>query len=175
MEAEADQEAGEEGSVNAKLCTMLKRIFKAMLAVTISSTALVAADPQIGTWILNTAKSKWHLGPVLKSQMITIWREGDWTVLKIEDTDSSGKPVVHSLIRYKEDGEAHPIDNGAATVSIRKFSDYEQHVIENSLNTTSRLERHNTYSKDGKIRTSRVTGVNPKGEKIDRLLIFDRR
>ena len=154
---------------------MLKRLFKVMLAVTISSTALVGADPQIGTWILNTAKSKWHPGPVPKSQILTFWREGDWTVLKMEGTDSSGKPVVPSLTRYKEDGEAHPIDNGTATATVRKVSGYEYHVMEKSLNTTSWLDRHNTYSKDGKVRTSRVTGVNSKGEKIDRLLIFDRR
>ena len=104
-----------------------------------------------------------------------IWREGDWTVLRVEGTDSSGKPVVPSLTRYKEDGEAHPIDNSTATATVRKISDYEYHVVEKSRNTTSWLERHNTYSKDGKVRTSRVTGVNPKGEKIDRLLIFDRR
>ena len=79
------------------------------------------------------------------------------------------------MTRYKEDGEAHPIDNGTATATVRKISDYEYHVVEKSLNTTSWLDRHNTYSKDGKVRTSRVTGVNPKGEKIDRLLIFDRR
>src|SRR5262245_242549 len=153
---------------------MLKQLFKVILAVTISSTALVGADPQIGTWILNTAKSKWHPGPIPKSQIITIWWEGDWTVLKVEGTDSSGT-VVPSLTRYKEDGEAHPIDNGTATVTVKKVSDYEHHVVEKSLNTTSRIDRHNTYSKDGKVRTSRVTGVNSKGEKIDRLLIFDRR
>jgi hypothetical protein len=121
---------------------MLKQLFKVMLAVAISSAALVGADPQIGTWILNTAKSKWHLGPALKSHIITIWREGDWTVLKIEGTDSSGKPAVPSLVRYKEDGEAHPIDNGTATVTVKKVSDYEHHLIERSLNTTSRLDRH---------------------------------
>lgn len=153
---------------------MLKQLFKVMLAVTISSTAMVGADPQIGTWILNTAKSKWHPGPMPKSQIITIWREGDWTVLKVEGTDSSGKPVVPSLTRYK-DGEAHPIDNNTATATVRKISDYEYHVVEKRLNTTSWLDRHNTYSKDGEVRTSRVTGVNPKGGKIDRLLIFDRR
>ncbi|MEO8053300.1 MAG: hypothetical protein ABI833_23105 [Acidobacteriota bacterium] len=108
--------------------------------------------------------------------MITIWREGDWTVLKVEGTDSGGKPVVPSLTRYKEDGKAHPIDNnGTATATVRKISDYEYRVVEKSVNTTSWLDRHNSYSKDGKVRTSRVTGVNPKGEKIDRLLIFDLR
>src|ERR1700752_2455257 len=151
---------------------MLKQLFKMMLAASISSTAMVGADVQIGTWILNTAKSLWHPGPIPKSQIITIWREGDWTVLKVEGIDSSGKPVVPSWTRYKEDGEANPIDNGIATATGRKISDYESHVVEKSLNTSSWLERHNTYSKDGKVRTSRVTGVNPKGEKIDRLLIF---
>lgn len=137
---------------------------------------MVGADVQIDTWVLNTAKSKWHPGTIPKSQMITIWREGDWTVLKVEGTDSGGKPVVPSLTRYKEDGKAHPIDNnGTATATVRKISDYEYRVVEKSVNTTSWLDRHNSYSKDGKVRTSRVTGVNPKGEKIDRLLIFDLR
>jgi hypothetical protein len=154
---------------------MLKQLFKVMLAVAISSTAMVGADVQIGTWVLNTAKSKWHPGPIPKSQIITIWREGDWTVLKVEGTDSSGQPVVPLFTRYKEDDEAHPIDNGTAIATVRKISDYEYHVVEKNLNTTSWLDRHNSYSKDGKVRTSRVTGVNPKGEKIDRLLIFDRR
>ena len=154
---------------------MLKRCFKVMLAVTISSTLLVGADPQIGTWVLNTAKSKWHPGPVPKSQILTFSREGDWTVLKMEGTDSTGKPIVPSFTRYKEDGEAYPIDNGTATATARRVSDYEYRVTEKSLSTTSRIDRHNTYSKDGKVRTSRVTGVNAKGEHIDRLLIFDRR
>jgi hypothetical protein len=154
---------------------MLKHLFELMLVVTVSSTALAGADAQIGTWILNTAKSKWGPGPIPKSQTITIWREGDWTVLKVEGTDSSGKPIVPSLTRYKEDGETHPIDNGTATATVRKITDYEYHVVEKSLNTTSWLDRHNTYSKDGKVRTSHVTGVTAKREKIDRLLIYDRR
>ena len=154
---------------------MLKQLFKAMFAVAISSTAMAGADVQIGTWVLNTAKSKWRPGPIPKSQIITIWREGDWTVLKVEGTDSSGQPVVPLLTRYKDDDEAHPIDNGTATATVRKISDYEYRLVEKSLNTTSWLDGHNTYSKDGKVRTSRVIGVNPKGEKIDRLLIFDRR
>lgn len=154
---------------------MLKQLLKVMLVVTVSSTALVGADPQIGTWILNTAKPKWRPGPIPKSQIITIWREGDWTVLKVEGTDSTGKAVVPSLTRYKEDGHAHSIDDGTATATVKKISDSEYDVEEKSLTTVSWLNRHNTYSKDGKVRTSRVTGVNSKGDKIDRLLIFDRR
>jgi hypothetical protein len=92
----------------------------------------------------------------------------------VEGTDSSGQPVVPLFTRYKEDDEAHPIDNGTAIATVRKISDYEYHVVEKNLNTTFWLDRHNSYSKDGKVRTSRVTGVNPKGEKIDGLL-FDRR
>lgn len=155
---------------------MLNQVLKVIIAVTIWSTAMVGAEPQIGTWVLNASKSRSHVGPIPKSQIITIWQEGDWTLLKVEGKESSGKAVVPSVTRYKEDGEAHPIDNGTATATVTKISDYEYHVVEKSLTTTSSwIDRHNTYSKDGKVRTSRVTGVNPKGEKIDRLLIFERR
>ncbi len=154
---------------------MLKQMLKVILAVTIWSAAMVGAEPQIGRWVLNASKSRSKGGPIPQSQIITIWREGDWTVLKVEGKDSSGKAIVPSVARYKEHGEAHPIDNGTATATVTKISDYEYHVLEKSLTTTSWIERQNTYSKDGKVRTSRVTGVNPKGEKIDRLLIFERR
>src|SRR5262245_56414146 len=91
-----------------------------MLAVTISSTAMAGSrPPDWHTWTLNTAKSKWDPVPIPKSQIITIWREGDCAVLKVEGTDSSSKPVVPSLTRYKEDGEA---DNGTATTTVRKIS-----------------------------------------------------
>jgi hypothetical protein len=82
---------------------------------------------------------------------------------------------LHSEAPVNMRPTCHTAWNGKATATVRKISDYEYRVVEKSLNTTSWLDRHNTFSKDGKVRTSRVIGVNPKGEKIDRLLTFDRR
>src|SRR5262245_10075665 len=103
-----------------------------LVAVMLSLIALLGAEPSVGKWVLNTSKSKWYPGPVPKSQVITIWREGDWTLLKVEGTDASGKRVASSLSRYKEDGAPHPIDDGTATATVKKVSDHEYYVTEKS-------------------------------------------
>ncbi|MBL8292742.1 MAG: hypothetical protein JNN08_12940, partial [Bryobacterales bacterium] len=82
---------------------MLKTIV--MLAVT--AIALSAAEPYLGTWKANLAKSKYSPGPAPKSVVATYTKDGEWVVLK-NDTVSADGQTVSRTNRYKRDGKEYP-------------------------------------------------------------------
>src|SRR3954447_18375686 len=51
------------------------------------------ADPAIGTWKLNTAKSKYVPGPMPKSNVITITAAGAGYHVTANGEDAAGKPT----------------------------------------------------------------------------------
>jgi hypothetical protein len=61
--------------------------------------AAQAADPQVGTWKLDVAKSKYSPGPPPKEITLTIESQPDGLKFTIVGTDAEGKPVQLSPAR----------------------------------------------------------------------------
>ena len=72
-----------------------------------AALCLSAADPMLGAWKLNLAKSKYDPGPAPKSMTSTYSTDGDWVVIKTEGVDSAGK-LISSNNKYKRDGKEYP-------------------------------------------------------------------
>jgi hypothetical protein len=85
----------------------------AVLIVAITLTLLhaapdcFAANPHIGTWRFNEAKSKMH-ACVTKNYTITYSEQGDRIKATMDGTDRYGKPN-HSVWLGKFDGKAYPV------------------------------------------------------------------
>ena len=83
---------------------MLRTTRNLFLTVLAAALTLSAADPSLGTWKLNTAKSKYSPGPAPKSSTVVISQDRDWIVRKADGVNSEGKTTTSTIIRYKRDG-----------------------------------------------------------------------
>ncbi|MDQ6705604.1 MAG: hypothetical protein M3Z85_06535, partial [Acidobacteriota bacterium] len=76
-----------------------------MLAV---GVALWAADPAVGSWKLNVAKSKYSPGPAPKSATITYEETADGIKRTAESIDAEGKKTSFEYTA-KFDGKDYPV------------------------------------------------------------------
>ena len=142
------------------------------------STVLFAADnPFLGTWKLNTAKSKSSPAPVAQSMTVKYEADGEKVRRTVTGINGEGKPIMQggpegSSIAW--DGKDHVVQNGPPVVSVavKRVNDYRSDVTvkQNGKVTTIR----SVVSKDGKTMTDTMDGVNEKGQKVHGVEVFDK-
>jgi hypothetical protein len=139
----------------------------------LASATCFAADPQMGTWKLNQAKSKFTPGTAkfstvtFKNTLGNIKATGDGIA-------ANGNPM-HVEWSGKFDGKDYPVtgDPNADTRSYRKVDDRTLEVTvkkNGKVTVTSRT----VVSADGKTRTANVTGTTPSGKKFKNVVVYDR-
>src|SRR5947208_385065 len=111
---------------------------------------LLAADPFIGTWKMNPAKSKYSPGPAPKSATLTYTQDGDWIVGK-NDTVGADGAATTATNRYKRDGKDYPFrtangDSGTTTVKALDANTAQATLKIGASTTTLRT----VISQDGK-------------------------
>ena len=133
----------------------------------------LAADPQMGTWKLNEAKSKIMPGTLKNTRVVCSSMFGQVKVTS-DGIDANGKPV-HVEWSGKFDGKDYPV-TGNPNSETRSYT----RVNERTLTTTNRKNGKVTVagqivvSADGKSRTVTVTGTTPKGKKFKNVAVYDR-
>ena len=144
-------------------------------AFCIFSVILTAADnPFVGTWKLNTAKSKGTSGTMSKEQTIVFQTEGNGVKRTVTGIDADGQKINMSAT-IPWDGMEHKVDGpmGPAMVAVKSVDD-------RTLNVTVRVNGkvvsngRAVVSKDGKTMTASFKGEDPKGRKFDNVEVFDR-
>jgi hypothetical protein len=135
--------------------------------------ACFAADPQMGTWKLNEAKSKITSGT---TKFTTVTLKNMFGNIKItgDGTDADGKPR-HVEWSGKFDGKDYPVtgDPSGDTRSYRKVND---RTLEVTVKKTGkvRVTARSVVSADGKSRTATVSGTTPKGKKFKNTAVYDK-
>src|SRR5579872_3503323 len=102
--------------------------FLGMLAL---GMTLWAADPAVGTWKLNTAKSKYTPGPVPKSAIVTYEETADGIKRTGESVDADGKATSFTYTA-KYDGKDYPVSGSDLydTIAPKRIND---HTVEATL------------------------------------------
>jgi len=137
------------------------------------SAAAYAQDPNLGSWRVDLAKSKYNpanLAP--KSITVKSSASGNGLNVVVEVVDSAGKPL-HYEYTVAYDGRDVPVrgDPGRDATAMKKIDDvtFEQtNKKDGKVTTVSRF----VYTRDGKSRTQTTTGVNPQGEKINNTVVW---
>jgi hypothetical protein len=155
--------------------TLLKTILMgAVLAVAGVTMAADAADPVVGTWTLNAAKSTFGSGPALKSQTRTYTQGADGISLTVNGVRADGSAVSQQST-FKYDGNAYAVTGSPDydAISLKRV---------NGSTVTSTLTRAGkkvgtttrTVSGHGKILTlsTKVTGAD--GKPYSTVLVFDK-
>lgn len=152
--------------------TVLKALFVGAI-LTMGTGAALAADPVIGTWKLNVAKSTFSPGPALKSQTRTYADSAQGTTLTLKTMAADGKESTVTLT-FKDDGKPRPVSGipDFDMVSVTRVDALTVHSTETKGGTTVGTGVR-TVSKDGKTLTFSQKGTHANGGKYDDVLVYD--
>src|SRR5205807_9560731 len=150
------------------------RIVVAAIAVSFIATAgCFAANPHIGTWKLNEAKSKLPPG-MGKNTMVTYTEQKDKIKVTVEGVDKDGKPT-HSVWVGKFDGKAYPAKGNLSynSVAYKVVNDRTNDIAamkDGKIGWSGRI----TVSADGKSRTVTINGTDENGKKFKAKAVYDK-
>jgi hypothetical protein len=133
-----------------------------------------AADSHVGTWKLNTAKSKSSPGPVPKNATLKIEAIDNGYKFSLDGVDGQGKPT-HAAFSVKTDGKDYPVTGlpYADTMTLKRIDVNTTEAVAKKGGKATVTTR-SVVSKDGKTRTSTQTGKNGQGQDVKNVLVYDK-
>jgi hypothetical protein len=153
-----------------KARTLVLTFVTLVVSVTV---CLAAANPTLGTWKLNEAKSKISPGAP-KNLTVVYTAAGDNIKGTIDGVDGQGKPT-HNEWTGKFDGKDYPV-TGDPNSDMRAIKQIDDHNYELTVKKGGKVTMTGkaVVSADGKTRTVTVSGTNAKGEKITTTAVYDK-
>ena len=132
-----------------------------------------AADPNIGSWKLNEAKSKIAAGAA-KNVTVVYTAVGDSYKCVVDGVDAAGKPA-HNEWTGKFDGKDYPVvgDPSADTRSLKLASPGHYELANKKAGKTV-LTGTVTFSADNKTRTLTTESTDAAGKKITSVAVYER-
>jgi hypothetical protein len=153
---------------------MLKIARNLTLTVIAAAMTLSAADPFLGTWKMNPAKSKYSPGPAPKSATMTYTQDGDWIVGK-NDTVGADDKATTATNRYKRDGKEYPYQSpagGSGTVAVKSIN--ANTAVATIKVGTSTTTLRTVVSKDGKSFTRTTKGTDAQGQQLNNVAVYEK-
>jgi hypothetical protein len=132
-----------------------------------------AANPNIGTWKLNEAKSK--LSPGLPKNLTVKYEAiGGNIKATVDGVDGQGKPT-HNEWTGKFDGKDYPV-TGDPTSDARSYKTIDDHTLELTVKKGGKVTMTGriVVSADGKSRTVAVSATDAAGKKIESTTVSDK-
>jgi hypothetical protein len=141
---------------------------------TVSSAAQPqSADPWLGTWKGDLAKSTFSPGPKPPSAAtVTIERSGTGMKTTIDGTDPQGKPT-HTETVWSFDGKDNPVKGATVpnTTAAYKRIDDRTFEVTSKVDGKPTMTTRVAISADGKTMTATQTGKNVQGETVKNVLV----
>jgi hypothetical protein len=133
----------------------------------------LAADPNLGTWKLNEAKSK--IGPGLRKNSTVVYEAaGDSVKVTIDGTESDGKPF-HNEWTGKYDGKDYPV-SGDPSQNTRSLKQINARTLAVTVKKSGKVIASGriVVDPDGKTRTVTTTQTGPDGKKVGSTAVYDK-
>ena len=137
------------------------------------AVCFAAADPQMGTWKLNEAKSKVTPG-MGKITMVVYKPIGGQVDATVDGIDEKGKPT-HNEWKGKFDGKDYPV-TGDPTSDARSYTKVNHRTMDFAVkkNGKTTITGRIVVAADGKSRTVTTNGTDPKGKKFKNTSVYDK-
>jgi hypothetical protein len=152
----------------------LKRAVLAIVCILGFFALASAVDRSYGTWKLDLAKSTYKLGPAPQSstQRIEAVEGGERTIT--DTVDAQGRSL-HIEFTAKYDGKDYPVkgDPTRDAIAITKIDDYT-HQFTNKKDGKTTTTGRSVTSKDGKLRSNTVTGIDAQGRQVSNITVWER-
>ena len=133
-----------------------------------------AADPLVGTWKLNVAKSTYSPGPAPKSLTAKIEAAGEGEKVTADGVRGDDTPI-QVVYTAQYDGKDHPITGSpmADTVSLKRLdANTTERTDKKGGKVTQTLTRK--VSSDGKTMTVTYKGTDAEGRPINNLAVLEK-
>ena len=148
----------------------------AVVAVALSfvaATACFAANPHMGTWKLNEAKSKLSPG-MWKNRTVVYTEQKDKMKVAVDGVDKDGKST-HGVWVGKADGKAYKTaGNLAWDGAVYKVVNDHTYEITTMKGGKVFSNGKSTVSADGKTRTVATEGTGADGKKFKSKAVYDK-
>jgi len=150
-----------------------RSIIVAVAVCCLAAAVCWAANPNIGTWKLNEAKSKIPAGAA-KNSTVVYEAAGDKIKVTVDGVDAAGKPT-HNEWTGKFDGKDYPL-TGDPQSNARCYKVVDEHNMEltNKKDGKVTLSGRIEISADGKSRTVTVSGTDASGAKVSYSAVYDK-
>jgi hypothetical protein len=156
--------------------TFLSSVFLGVL-LTVGSAVIAAgsnADPVVGSWKLNLAKSTFGGGPALKSQIRTYSQSARGITLKMKTVSADGKETT-TQATYQLNGNDFPSMGNPDFDSLSGMqidTNTAEFTLKRAGKPIGKIRR--TVSNDGQTLTINFLMANANGVQISELTVFDK-
>src|SRR5437588_12925085 len=132
-----------------------------------------ADDPQMGTWKLNEAKSKFGPGAT-KNNTVVYEAAGDMVKVTVDGTDGSGA-ATHNEWTGKFDGRYYAV-TGDPTSDMRSYRVVNNRTMTLRAKKGAKVTLTGTImvSRNGKMRTVTTTARDAEGKWIHNTAVYDK-
>jgi hypothetical protein len=158
----------------------MKRLlaFAVVVAISLVGSGLLLAqsNPQVGTWKLNVAKSKYVNAPAPKSDTATVIAQGDGVKVSVEGVAGDGSRIAYTYTR-NFDGKDYPISGvgapgGEDTIAFKGVANTFTGTAKKAgkVIATTRW----VLSKNAKVMTITAKGTNEQGQPLNATTVWDK-
>jgi hypothetical protein len=151
---------------------MKKTIAIVLFATMLLSATAFAADPILGTWKLNVAKSKFDPNSVLTAATRTYTEASGLYTLEQKLVGADGKETSYTV--HYRDGKDEKNTGPAIDATHAKKIDANTWDFDLKKDGKAVGHVHRVVSADGKTLTVHNTGTQISGVKGDQTLVFDK-
>jgi hypothetical protein len=160
------------------MASRLTRVTMILAAGILSAAVLATAqakDPFVGTWRLNTAKSKYTPGPAPKSQTSTYEAVGQGYKVTVKSEPPSGSPQQWSYTSALDGKDAAITGNNpnADMAAVKRIDALTLEAVNKKGGKVTTTQR-NVVAADGKTRTVTTTGTDGEGRKVNNVAVFEK-
>lgn len=137
--------------------------------------AVKAADPHVGTWKMNPAKSKFNPGPPDKGSMVTITAQDNGGIKLVDEYVNADGKTSHAEFTAKFDGKDYPliVDPDFDTIALNRIDATTWGEVLKKAGNEIESGR-NGISKNGKTMTRTIKGKNPQGQEFNDTIVWDK-
>ncbi|MEY2537498.1 MAG: hypothetical protein QOG67_1238 [Verrucomicrobiota bacterium] len=139
----------------------------------LGTAACFAANAHVGTWKANEAKSKFRPG-MGKTSTVMYAEKKDQLQVTVDGVDKDGKST-HGVWKGKADGKTYKVKGNLTWDAMAyKMVDESTYDITAMKDGKMAWSGRSTVSKDGKLRTLNMNGVDPAGKKYKAKVVYDK-
>jgi hypothetical protein len=151
----------------------LKTIGLTLVLCLFGAAFCFADNPQMGTWKLNEAKSKFATGAT-KNNTVVYEAAGDNVKITVDGIDKDGKST-HNEWTGNFDGKDYPV-TGDPTSDMRSYKKIDDRTLKMTVKKDGKVTASGriVVSADGKSRTVTTRGTDAEGKRVQNRVVYDK-
>ena len=151
-----------------------KIVLMIVTLLALAAFGVLAANPHMGTWKLNEAKSRFAHGTMARNNTVVYEAAGDMIKVTVDGTDATGKHARNEWTG-KFDGKDYPV-TGDAGSDMRSYRVISANVMEitNKKDGKEVLTGRIVVSANGKTRTVTTHSTDANGKKVTNTAVYDK-